>query len=782
MPTQPLQSPMHWYTLHRYPTDTPTEHHEKENIYSFLEKLKWGPVEQSSLDERIRERPGMGWIELLALYERHGGRPKDVDADRAVQLADKGEACTREEKSELEDLRDELIRTDRPLPQVMAAFKRRVRCIAKRTLHPNEALVFQASKSQANRLGDVAINNKQPTLRGTPAITEEDTKAILEAILRQKGISDPKKLDRWRCGQLELKPSKFRGKGKVAWRQASLRGQDWTRDKYIEQDGNGDKVRLDRIHCPRCHTADGARGRKLAKEGIGWNLVPCNKCQSSWSANDWTCSCGVPWHMCNRHQHTVRIRIANRNKHREPKNRTDDPLPASLRDKAGRRDEANKKRQARRADKNDKGADPKVGEAVPTKRRRIERAIEMRTASRTWIAARAAGGRERESRYLPADHNLYLEVETTPGNDNDQHSDPTMVNDGSGLGGSEQLGGGSNTTNESDTTCDTRNRPTPSVSGCFDFEKRKQQQVGGQRYSHGNDRHTRYASSRINSDGEDGVTRKTTTEATAKGHTGKPPTNKDCDGGTEGEATETNADSRRSGDCRPDGTHHSMQSPPHAHTTTHCRRQNDTTEQRRGRGNANRRECGTTYHPACHFYDNPVPSGAGGWGEGCMHHDCNEEAHVSCTECVATLCCKHAAMPPHHEHTPSRCHEHNATEGLCRCMQCRGHPTNYQSRVQSNHARPTDTACDNLTDGRPHGEKRRDDHMCITIDDAIRCHDDDPTTTQSTTHTNEDEVGRHSGPADSRRSDAQRDTKPAGGGRWPPTAVVWTRLSWPSRR
>ena len=54
------------------------------------------------------------------------------------------------------------------------------------------------------------------------------------------------------------------------------------------------------IFCKQCNTALEAKFMSLYRTGK-WKAVECRVCCVSMSCKQWFCSCGVPWHSCERH-------------------------------------------------------------------------------------------------------------------------------------------------------------------------------------------------------------------------------------------------------------------------------------------------------------------------------------------------------------------------------------------------------------------------------------------------------------------------------------------------
>ena len=87
-----------WYRINNKPTDTADAYGHNVKVFNFLTRLRWEKVDQSSLEQRLTDQSGITWLELLALYELHGGAPQSEDAEPALQLASPHDESTKKEK------------------------------------------------------------------------------------------------------------------------------------------------------------------------------------------------------------------------------------------------------------------------------------------------------------------------------------------------------------------------------------------------------------------------------------------------------------------------------------------------------------------------------------------------------------------------------------------------------------------------------------------------------------------------------------------------------------
>lgn len=327
---------LQWAPCIRKVTDSPHEYQQRCKVANLLSKLKWQGPQQESMESNVHEGQGTSWLELLALYQRHGGAEPRTNSERFDELLSRPSAeLSRSEHKELAKIRKDWMQENKSMKQDMSEFKQRVRQHTTAALHPEFAKWFQVSRAAANRMKPLAVSNKQPCIRAEPSIGADDATAIALAIIAQTGTKDPNKLEQQRQGNLKLKARTYREKGVVAWAKVLGQADDWTKPaEQASQASKDERVRpLKTIKCHRCGWADNIRNRKLTRPGGGWAFLYCGGCKAMRGAKNWTCPWGIQWHQCTIHKHAVKPNQAPsiRAKKLKSKYGQDDPIPSKLR-------------------------------------------------------------------------------------------------------------------------------------------------------------------------------------------------------------------------------------------------------------------------------------------------------------------------------------------------------------------------------------------------------------------------------------------------------------------
>ena len=131
---------------------------------------------------------GITWLELLILYEAHGGIDRPKGFQRWSQIsAKKKKDRTEAEKVELHKIHEENLNKRAEFMKEMGDFKRDFRAAVALAVPHDWVEALQASKSPINRLAVVGSKTKQLALRAIPMLCEEDREVIRRAILRHMG-------------------------------------------------------------------------------------------------------------------------------------------------------------------------------------------------------------------------------------------------------------------------------------------------------------------------------------------------------------------------------------------------------------------------------------------------------------------------------------------------------------------------------------------------------------------------------------------------------------------
>ena len=222
--------------------DDPEERKQTEKVRCFIDNIRWRSEEC--------ERGGITWIELYALYALHGG-------------------C-----SEIEALKKKhpLMKTA-SLQSAVAAFKKRVRPVAKVSADEKDEWKLATCIHVSNRLQPLAISSRQAAIQGMPALTDEDSIYIAQALLAMRGINQEIHKAMHADGNLKLLPKPFAYKGTShSWMRNLKRPEstaDWTREPAMPDGPYPVRKPLKTISCPECKSIQSRTTHRLqVKVGV----------------------------------------------------------------------------------------------------------------------------------------------------------------------------------------------------------------------------------------------------------------------------------------------------------------------------------------------------------------------------------------------------------------------------------------------------------------------------------------------------------------------------------
>ena len=132
------------------------------------------------------EQPGITWLELLILYEMHGGN-KAPESDKAQKRLNGGTHVTDEMGKALEEQRKAVRHRNAHMHRELEAFKKIARKTTSECFENEDADLFRCSKSPINRLSCAGMSNKQAAIGAIPAISSSDADTVMRHILHQKG-------------------------------------------------------------------------------------------------------------------------------------------------------------------------------------------------------------------------------------------------------------------------------------------------------------------------------------------------------------------------------------------------------------------------------------------------------------------------------------------------------------------------------------------------------------------------------------------------------------------
>ena len=211
-------------------------------------------------------------MELYVLYGIHGGC-RDLEERRIREPLEKNPFLQHE----------------------IARFKSNVRKISISCVHEEEEWKLQTSYRRTNRLKHLGISNKHASIRGTPAISEDDNGSIAKAILMMRGASTKKHKEAHEKGELKLvvKPFTYKGTSYNWLKVATKRDESWC-EQPAQADPEEERTqKLSTIGCPLCTKEHAADNLKL-KIRIGFCNLACQRCRGVTSTSRWVCPCGSP--------------------------------------------------------------------------------------------------------------------------------------------------------------------------------------------------------------------------------------------------------------------------------------------------------------------------------------------------------------------------------------------------------------------------------------------------------------------------------------------------------
>ena len=251
------------------------ERRQAEKIRCFIDNIRWKSTTE--------ERGGITWIELYIYYILHGGG------------------------SNIEKAKNESPFAKTPsLQSAMANFKKRVRFVMKVSVDERDEWHLTTCMNISNRLGALAISSRQASIKGMPAMTEEDSKYITKALLAMRGVNQKVHKAAHENGTLKLSPKPFAYKGNShAWMRNLKKPEganDWTHEPALPDGPDVRKKRLSSIACPECTHQQSTKSHRLYVK-VGFCQLTCQRCKSVTSTSKWRCICGVPWYKCDTHVH-----------------------------------------------------------------------------------------------------------------------------------------------------------------------------------------------------------------------------------------------------------------------------------------------------------------------------------------------------------------------------------------------------------------------------------------------------------------------------------------------
>lgn len=132
----------------------------------------------------------------------------------------------------------------------MAGFKSTIRQVPKHAISEEGEWHLQTGYCRVPRPRSLAVDGRQPVVRGMPVIDDEDAKAIVKAIMAMRGADKKKPKESMTEGELRLAAKKIPLQGGIqTWRKECSAGGRWTTS-------NGTRLQrtspLTVMICPAC--------------------------------------------------------------------------------------------------------------------------------------------------------------------------------------------------------------------------------------------------------------------------------------------------------------------------------------------------------------------------------------------------------------------------------------------------------------------------------------------------------------------------------------------------
>ena len=142
------------------------------------------------------------------------------------------------------------------LQSAVSDFKRRVRLISKVSTDEKDERCLSTCTNISNRLEPMAISSRQAAIQGMPALTEDESIYIAQALFAMRGVNQKAHKQLHAEGKLQIFPKPFAYKGtSQSWMRNIKKPSeiaDWTREPALP-DGPIPTTKLLRsISCPDC--------------------------------------------------------------------------------------------------------------------------------------------------------------------------------------------------------------------------------------------------------------------------------------------------------------------------------------------------------------------------------------------------------------------------------------------------------------------------------------------------------------------------------------------------
>ena len=164
---------------------------------------------------------------------------------------------------------------------------------------------FKPFKTNIYKYKAVAIEGIQTAISMDIYMSNEQRKIVEYHIIHIGHTITDKKLEAFRSGGIPLNINKVRLTGKVIWEAKLRKSFEIAVDLPSLQDRDEATPHFMEaiITCPIC--SNSTTTNNIIKNRDLDSISKCTKCRRNIKANDWKCSCNIPWHTCQSHKYST---------------------------------------------------------------------------------------------------------------------------------------------------------------------------------------------------------------------------------------------------------------------------------------------------------------------------------------------------------------------------------------------------------------------------------------------------------------------------------------------
>lgn len=185
----------------------------------------------------------------------------------------------------------------------LAKFKHVIRRLARHAVSVKDEWIFHTDYSRIPKLTSLAVEGRQPAIRGMPKVQKDDAETIVSAVLSMRGADKKKHKETPENGELMRAIKRLPMQGTVQmWRTACGQEEKWNAVTGGSTTGGVAEEPLRVIKCPCCKEESCTRKLKLKVKFVFSNLA-CKICGQVTANLAWRCNCDPLWYKCERHLH-----------------------------------------------------------------------------------------------------------------------------------------------------------------------------------------------------------------------------------------------------------------------------------------------------------------------------------------------------------------------------------------------------------------------------------------------------------------------------------------------